>query len=92
MLMRNCGICCLGFALIGVMTPVQADTIRACVQEDRGQLRIISADDQCNPSEYALAWSADLGRETLAGKAQAHPTFSEGWEVSNLADINLYLE
>lgn len=92
MLVRYCYICCLGFALIGMATPARADTIRACVQEDSGALRILSAGGHCNPSENALAWSSDLGRETTAERAQGYPTFSEVREASNLADINLYLE
>lgn len=92
MLMRYCYTCCLGFILMSMAMPAQADTIQACVQDDSGQLRIISAGDRCNPSEHVLAWSSGLERETTVEQARTYPTSSKDRGASNLADINLYLE
>lgn len=91
MLMRYRRSGCLGFALMGLVTVAQADTIHACVQEHSGELRIISEVNHCNPSEHALAWSTGPGRETTSPRTQT-PASSEPRNRWNLSDMNLYLE
>jgi hypothetical protein len=67
----------LRFALVGLValglapSPVAAETgndvIHACVKRKSGKLRIVGANDTCNPSEMPLTWSPSASPACPAG-------------------------
>lgn len=71
----------LGLAVFGLApAPVAAETVHACVKVNSGNVRIVSADHPCNPSEAPLSWG---GSASLA--CPADTTLSIGVCLENAA-------
>jgi hypothetical protein len=56
---------CLTFIIVVVgllvASTASAQTINACIKQNNGQLRVVSATEACLPSEMKISWKGDSG-------------------------------